>query len=109
MKRLIEWLVKACVELGLRIELDYKLSLPDMPELTAVARINDLGAANGMLIFSSYEDVRRFTRELIDYGFAFSVLDEPAGHEQFDLHSFEEMFIDWGWAGDLGERPSWMK
>jgi hypothetical protein len=109
MKRLTEWLRSACAELELRIELGYKITLPDMPELTAVARIHDLGAPNGMLIFSRYEHARKFAQKLLDSGFAFSILDEPSEHEQFDLQSFEEMFIDWGWSGDLGRRPSWIK
>lgn len=109
MKRLSERVWRACAELGLRAELGFKLSLPNRPEITTVARIHNLGAANGMLIFESYDEISSFTKELLDAGYGFSVLDEPLPQEQFDLDSFKEMFIDWGWSGELGRKPSWMR
>jgi hypothetical protein len=109
MKRLPEWLWRACAELGLRVDLDFKLSLPNGLEMSVVARIRDLGAANGMLIFESYDEISNFTKELLDAGYGFSVLDEPSPQEGFDLDSFKEMFIDWGWSGELGHKPAWMR
>lgn len=109
MKRLAEWIERACGELGLRTELGFRVSLPDLPDVTTVAHIHDLGAANGMLIFSSYEEVRDLTKDLLKAGYGFSVLDEPSSEEEFDLASFKEMFIDWGWSGDLGQKPAWMR
>lgn len=108
MKLLTEWLWRACAELGLRVELGYKLALQDVPDLIAIARIQDLGAANGMLIFGSYDEIRQAVPRLLDAGYGFSVLDEPANHEEFDIQTFMDLFADWGWSGELGRKPSWM-
>jgi len=80
-----------------------------MPERITVARIRDLGAANGMLIFEKYEDFCELAERLLDAGYGFSVLDEPGQQEEFDLQSFEEMFADWGWSGERHRKPSWMQ
>jgi hypothetical protein len=109
MKKLAEWLWRACAELSLRVELSFKFTLPNGLEVTAVARIYNLGAANGMLVFASYDEIRNITKELLAAGYGFSVLDEPSTREEFDLDSFKEMFIDWGWSGELGRKPAWMR
>ena len=109
MKRISEWLWRACAESGLRIELDFQISIPNKPDVVAVARIHDLGAAKGMLVFSSYDQIQNSTNEILAAGYGFSVLDEPSPREEFDLESFKEMFIDWGWSGELGRKPAWMR
>ncbi len=109
MKRLSEWLWRACAELDLRIELNFNLSLPNNSDVAAVARIHDLGAAKGMLVFSSYDQIQNLTKDILAAGYGFSVLDEPSPQEEFDLKSFKEMFIDWGWSGKLGRKPAWMR
>jgi hypothetical protein len=108
MKQLTEWLWRACAELGLRVELGYKLALPDVPDLIAIARIQDRGAPNGMLIFGNYDETRKITPRLIDAGYGFSVLDEPTNREGFDIQTFKDVFADWGWSGEPGRKSSWM-
>ena len=109
MKKRAEWLRRACAELGLDIEVGYRLTLPNGPELTAIARIRDLGASNGILIFERYEDIRGLGQQLVDAGYGFSVLDEPMDHEEFDLQGTKDVFIDWGWGGEPSQKPSWMQ
>ncbi len=109
MNRLSERLWRACSELGLQVELGFELTLSGGRELTAVALIRHLGAQNGMLIFKSYDEISSVTKELLDAGYGFSVLDEPSPNEEFELDSFKEMFIDWGWSGQLGRKPLWMR
>ena len=104
MTPLAEWLWRACAELGLTIEPAYNVRLPTAVELTAMARIPHLGGANGMLIFGDYDEIRRFTQPLLDAGYAFSVLGEPPQQETFDLQSYKDMFVDWGWSGELGQK-----
>jgi hypothetical protein len=108
MNLLAKELGRACAALGLRIELGYTFSLPNMPDLTAVARISDLGAANGMLIFDNYDEIRELTQQLPDAGYGFSVLSQPEPSYELDLDSFKEMFTDWGWSGEPGRKPAWM-
>jgi hypothetical protein len=109
MSQLAEWLWKACAALGLRAELGFRVLLPNGQELSTVARIADVGAPNGMLLFRSYDHVRDFTQALSDGGYGYSVIDEPRPDEEFDLQSYEEMFRDWGWSGQLGDKPAWMR
>lgn len=103
-----KWLWRACSELGLCVEMHFRLSLPGDHELVSLARIADLGAPNGMLLFRSYEEVRGVAPHLLEFGYGFSVLDEPRQDEQFDLSSFQEMFRDWGWSGPLERKPRWI-
>ena len=109
MKRLAEWLWRACGELGLRPELGFKLSIPGAPEITAVARIPELGAKHGMLVFKSNDEIRAISKQLLDAGYGYSVLDEPLPNEEFDLEVFKDIFAEWGWSGEAANKPAWMK
>lgn len=86
----------------------FSLSLSGGRHLTSFARIADLGAPNGMLLFRTYDEVRDVSQALQDAGYGYSVVDEPRPDEEFDLASFQEMFRDWGWSGKLGGKPPWM-
>jgi hypothetical protein len=89
--------------------LGFYLALDDDQGIGAVARIANLGAPNGMLVFSSYDEVCSLKEKLLDAGYGFSVLDEPGPDEEYDLESFKTVFRDWGWAGPLGQKPPWMR
>ena len=108
MNSLIQVLARACEELGLQIEFDFTLMLTDRSRIVALSHIPLLGAPSGMLIFRTYDEVQSHAEELIHAGYGYTVLDEPRPDECFDLESFKEMFIDWGWCGDAGSKPSWM-
>jgi hypothetical protein len=109
LSQLTEWLWRACSTSRLHAELAFRLTLPSGRELIAVARIADLGAPNGMLLFRTYDEVRDSVQALLDMGYGYSVVDEPRPDEEFDLESFQEMFRDWGWSGKLGGKPTWMR
>jgi hypothetical protein len=83
--------------------------LPGGRAVVTVARIANLGAPNGMLLFRAYDEIRDHVQELEDVGYGFSVVDEPRPDEEFCLASFQEMFRDWGWSGELGAKPAWMR
>jgi hypothetical protein len=106
--RLPQWLWRACAELGLRAELDFTLQLAAVPLLTAIARVSNLGAPKGMLIFGDGEHIRPFETRLLSEGYGFSVLEEPPADEKFDVEVFRVMFRDWGWTGELSAKPDWM-
>jgi hypothetical protein len=108
MGKLSEWLARACAELNLRIDFDYHVPLPAGQGIVAIARIRDLGAPNGMLIFGTYARVRTVSSQIVSASYGYSVLDEPRADEDFDLDGFKEVFIDWGWAGDVASKPVWM-
>ena len=61
-----------------------------------------------MLIFVDYDEIKDFSDELLDAGYGFSVLGEPAPTQTFDRRAFREMLMDWCWSGDPQHKPSWM-
>lgn len=105
MTRLEDWLSRACNALGLQADIPFVANIENEHGVRAVARIHNLGANNGMLVVRSYEDVRPHAKELAKAGYGYSVLDEPRSDEAFDLDTFKEMFLDWGWMGPETERP----
>jgi len=108
MNRLTDWLVKACNELGLHADVGFLVVLADGHKVHTVARIRDLGDENGMLVVSTYNEVKAYLDEIARSGYGFSVLEEPSAHEIYDLDSHREMFRDWGWSGIETKRPSWL-
>lgn len=99
MNKLANWITQACDTLGLRADIGFSVVLNDGYELHTVARIRDVGAANGMLVVCNYDEVRAYADELIQAGYGYSVLDEPLANETFDLDTYRDMFLDWGWSG----------
>lgn len=102
------WLLRACSELGLRVNVGYTATLPDGRQISTIARVVDLGAPKGMLVVRGYDDIRESSNALVAEGYAYSVVDAPGPTEQFDLASYREMFRDWGWCGDPDKKPDWM-
>jgi hypothetical protein len=105
MTTLETWLLRACDALGLKADLSFTVRMGSSADIRCVARIQNLGAENGMLVVHCYEDVRPYVDQLAKAGYGYSVLDEPREDEVFDLDSFQEMFRDWGWSGSEKDRP----
>ncbi|NOT14540.1 MAG: hypothetical protein HOP21_02965 [Methylotenera sp.] len=95
MTKLQHELLMACSSLSLEIILDYKLELPLSKAVLSVAFIPNLGDVNGILIFTKYDPT--ITKELIENGYAYSVLEELSLESVYDLDSYIEMFKDWGY------------
>ena len=108
MTNLAKQLSQACSTLGLQAEFGFTLSLGEGAEIRAVARILDLGAPNGMLVVNSYDEIKNYSKRLIEAGYGYSVLSEPIRDEKVDLKSLQEMFIEWGWSGEPSRKPKWM-
>ncbi len=100
--------MNACTELGLKIDVEFMLSLEGGFKIHSVARIQNLGATNGMLIIRSYDEVKDHLDELTQAGYGFSVLEEPWTDEGYNLDGCKEIFVDWGWSGDPQTKPAWM-
>lgn len=108
MLKLANWISLACDELGLKANFGIVVVLGQGNELRVLSKVLDIGAPNGMLIFSSYEDVQAYEDELVQAGYGYAILDEPLVGEEFDLTVFKDMFNDWGWCGVAALRPAWM-
>jgi hypothetical protein len=108
MSKLVDWILRASKELGLFAEAHFALTASSGEPLKSIVRIYNVGARNGMLVFPCYEEIQGHERELVAAGYAYSVMDEPRAAEEFNLESFKEMFIDWGWTGDVAAMPTWM-
>jgi hypothetical protein len=108
MKKLLSWLVQACDELGLHVDPDFTITLDGKHMVHAVARVRGLGAENGMLVISDYEEARDHLAEITRAGYGFSILDEPSSQGEYDLESYAQVFRDWGWSGVETQRPLWM-
>jgi arsenate reductase len=106
--RMQEQLSKACRELGLHIDLDFELSLASGRRLVALARIQELGAPNGMLILSSVDPIAHASDEITEAGYGYSVLSQPRSSEGYSSQGCIDMFSDWGWSGNANRRPAWM-
>lgn len=109
MARLAQEIWRACGDLGLRVDLGFRLKLTGKREIEAVARIVDVGAPNGMIVFLSYDAVQSVKDKLLEAGYGFSVMDEPDAREAYDIESYKVLFRDWGWTGELGKKPDWMR
>lgn len=100
MTRLQSDFAKVCGELGLRLEIPFNLKLPDGCEVTAQVLLPQLGAPRGMIIVTSFSELKGKKTELVNMGFGYSVLDEPRIDEEYNLDSYVEMFSEWGWSSD---------
>lgn len=107
MTMLLDWLTQSCQDLELNIEKNFSIKLNNGHILKAIARIPNIGARNGMLLFSSYDEIESYLLEIEKLGYGYSILEAPRISEAYDLTSFMEMYRDWGWSGNLENMPYW--
>ncbi|HEX2572237.1 MAG TPA: hypothetical protein VH877_22020, partial [Polyangia bacterium] len=86
----------------------YELVIGPGRKVRAELLLKNFGAANGMLIFTSYAPVEPYEDEIPALGYGFSVLLGHAEEGGYDRQSFIDMLSDWGWAGPEAERPDWL-
>ena len=98
----------ACKLLHLRVETEFILELTNSPPIQTVAKIEHLGAPNGMLVLSNFESIQGHVDLIEAAGYGFSVLDEPEPSDAFDLELYRDVFRDWGWSGPPELIPDWL-
>ena len=104
-----EWLLRAAKQLGLRVEIGISIMLADSQAVSAEALFPDLGAPNGTLVFRSPHRLNKAQLQHMRHlGFTASAFREPLPQDQFDIASYERMFSEWGWAGEISDKPIWM-
>jgi hypothetical protein len=99
-----QWLKNGAAILGVEIEAPCEVHVDKETIVKSVARFPAFGGDNGILVFSKFEQVKPYWRQLADLGFGFAVLDEMSDERSFDLDAFRAMLIDWGWLGDRGDQ-----
>ena len=105
MTALAQRLSKVCELIGLDIDIDYIVHLGDGMNLQSIARIRNLGAENGMLIFLDFEVIRAHLDRIEDAGYGFSVLSDFENDEPDELEATLDMLRDWGWSGPASKMP----
>jgi hypothetical protein len=108
MNKMQEHLLRAGSELGLRVIVPFEVCLDSGRKLLAEALLPDLGFPNGMIIGQSSTNFLSICDELKRRGYGYSVYGEPPQTEEFDLESYKEMFMEWGWSGEKAKRPDWI-
>jgi hypothetical protein len=105
-----EHLSCACQELGLRIEVPFNVELRAGLTISARALLPELGAENGMIVVSHYDDLYGASDEIQSAGYGYSVLEDPLEGEVYDRDSYMELFLDWGWGNEkrAEAKPVWM-
>jgi hypothetical protein len=104
-----KYLVRAAEELGLRITVAHVVTLSGGRPLHSEAYFPDLGNPRGTLVFRPTGDLDNSARqELKAQGYGISTFSEPLPSETFEIENYAEMFSEWGWSGEMNQRPSWM-
>jgi hypothetical protein len=111
MNALQQYFARGAVELGLRIEVDYAVTLSDGRILRSEVLFPDLGNYSGTLVFTVENQPDRNARaELLKRQYATSVMSGVMSKQvSFDIESLKQTFSDWGWAGDPALTPAWLK
>lgn len=109
MTRLQLFLATACELLGIQIDIPFTVVTSVGVEIVAQARIPNFGASRGILVFEQLQQPDELQRRaLVSSGYGISIYGEPPESEEFDLDSYVEMFVDWGWTGDSSTAPDWI-
>jgi hypothetical protein len=64
-----------------------------------------------MLVLSNYSTIKDCRDKLVDLGYGFSVMTEPAptGPIDYDRGVLVDVLRDWGWTGEPDKRPLWLE
>jgi hypothetical protein len=97
----------AAADLALDVIAPFTVSLANASfEIPVLLR--NFGGRLGMLLTTDYEQLKPFAATLVDAGYGYSVLSEPAVGEAYSREGIIEVLADWGWSGPAHERPGWL-
>lgn len=104
---LSEWLHVA-TDLGIEVDGPVTVSLPSGASIHALVLVRHFGGAEGMLVLRDYELVKNLIDEIVQAGYGFSIMGEPAVGEEYSREVYIEVLADWGWYGPDSEQPVWL-
>lgn len=96
---------KASSDLGLSIITPFVLEVETNTFIEVDLLVKDFGADKGMLILQKFGIISMYEKKIIDMGYGYSVMSEPADNEEYIRSDFIELLNDWGWSGDPNMRP----
>jgi hypothetical protein len=95
MTALQDWFLRAAAVHGLQVDLDVTILLPSGQVVCAPIHLHGVGAKRGMLVATRWKDIEAAADELVEAGYGYSVMDEPAS-DQDELAPFQDLLDDWG-------------
>lgn len=108
MNKLRGYLLRAGDDLGIKVIVPFILLLKSGRKLSAEALLPELGAPNGTIVCKSTDDYLEILNEIKNEGYTCSSFGEPLSNEEYDVESYKEMFLDWGWTSKERPKPEWM-
>ncbi len=97
--------------LDLRVIAPASILLPSGQRVDADALLPGFGGPRGMLLVTDDELVWTHRVAIVGAGYGFSVLSDPGPRADVlpSLDDVIDMLRDWGWEGDPGDEPAWMR
>jgi hypothetical protein len=100
-----QW-ARAAAELGIKIEAPAVVSSGDGLAFIFACCLPEFGAPKGTLLQTAYN--RKATELAISQGFTVSTMSAETLPE-YDLSTFKECLVDWGWVATDRTPPAWYK
>ena len=97
----------AALDLDVLIEGPTSIALGDRT-LNVPLIVRHFGAANGMIVVSSYAEISEYTEDLLQRGYGYSVMSPPRSDTEYNRESFIHLLSDWGWSGRPMDAPDWL-
>jgi hypothetical protein len=95
---------RAAAELRVRIVVPGNVTSSAGGSFEFACLLPDFGSAMGILLDTTYS--REATKAATALGYAFSTMDAET-RLPFDVESYKECLIDWGWAAVDRPAPAW--
>ena len=112
MNKMQEHLKMAADQLGLRVIIGPIIKFKSGKKIAFEAYFPDLSNKRGIYVvqFSDAYKLDKFDRdELLKSGVGLSTFDCPEENEEFCVESYVEMFREWGWSGNVSDKPEWTR
>jgi len=95
-------------KLDVKIKTPYAIQLKDGLKIEADVLLENFGAKEGMLLFSSYGAFKQYAENITELGYGYSTMSEPEDGASFVIEDIIDVLKDWTWTGPEGKRPKWM-
>jgi hypothetical protein len=92
--------------MGFKVEAPYDLPLADGTAIRIAALLPEFGAACGMLLVYSFDEIGNHLDEIRAAGYGFSVLG-PYADPEVNREAIIELLKDWGWSS-RNPCPAWL-